>query len=61
VLCHDGQMLGQVAPAEDAAVHLGVQGLDPTVEHFGKAGVIRNIGDGEAGVAQQLGGAAGGK
>jgi hypothetical protein len=38
-----------------------MQGLDPTVEHLGKAGVIRNIGDIEAGVAQQLGGTAGGK
>jgi hypothetical protein len=61
VLGHDRQMLGQVAPAEDAAMHLGMQGLDPAVEHFGKAGVVGDVGDGEAGVAQQLGGAAGGK
>ena len=42
-------------------MHLGMQGLDPAVEHFGEAGVVRDVGDVEPGVAQQLGGAAGGE
>jgi hypothetical protein len=42
-------------------MHLGVQGLDPAVEHFGEAGVVGDVGDLEAGIAQQLGGAAGGE
>jgi hypothetical protein len=36
VLVELGQVLGQVAAGEDAAVHLGVQGLDAAVEHLGK-------------------------
>jgi hypothetical protein len=37
-----------VAAAEDAAVHLGVQGLDAAVEHFGEAGVVGDLGDRQA-------------
>ena len=59
MLRHDRQMAGQIAPAENAAMHLGMQGLDAAVEHLGKAGVVRDVGDVESGVAQQLGGAAG--
>ena len=51
---------GHVAPGEDAAVHLGMQGLHPPVEHLGKAGVVGDLGHLEAGVPQELGGAAGG-
>jgi hypothetical protein len=61
VLRHHRQVLGQVAPTKDAAMHLGVQGLDAAVEHLGEAGVVGNIGDLQAGIAQQLGGAAGGQ
>ncbi len=42
-------------------MHLGMQRLDAAIEHFREAGVVGNVGDGEAGVAQQLGGAAGGE
>ena len=54
-------MLGQVAPRQDAAMHFRMQGLDPAVEHFRKAGVFADVDDREAGVAQHLGGAAGGQ
>ena len=53
------QVFRQVATGEDAAVHLRVQGLDAAVEHFREAGVVADFGDGEAGVTQHLGGAAG--
>ncbi len=52
---------GEIAPRQDAAMHLGVQGLDPSIEHFRKAGVIRHLGHVDAVVGQQLGGAAGGE
>jgi hypothetical protein len=38
-----------------------VQRLDAAVEHLGKAGVVGDLGDGQAGVGEQLGGAAGGQ
>ena len=40
-------------------MHLGVQRLDAAVHHFGKAGQVGNIHDGQARVAQRLGRAAG--
>ena len=40
---------------------LRMQGLDPPVEHFRKAGVVADLGHGQAGILQQLGGAAGGQ
>ena len=43
MLGHGGNMLGQVAPRQDAAMHLGMQRLDPTVEHFREAGVLADI------------------
>ena len=54
-------MGGIVAHAEQAAVDLGMKGLDPAVEHLGKAGKLGDILDGEPLFAQQLGGAAGGE
>ncbi len=48
-----------VAPREDAAVDRRMQRLDSPIHHFGKAGRLRHIGDGEARVAQRFGGAAG--
>jgi len=54
-------MLGQVAAGQQAAVDLGVQGLDPAVHHFREAGVLGHLGDRQAVVGQQLGGAAGGQ
>ena len=44
---------------QDASVNLGVQRLYPPVEHLGKAGQLGNVFHGDAGVAQQLRGAAG--
>ena len=49
----------KVAAREDAAMHLGVQGLDAAVEHLREAGVLGDVGDREAGFAQHAGGAAG--
>jgi len=61
VLLHGGHMLGQVAPAQDAAVDLGVQGLHAAVQHLGEAGVVRHVDHRQAGVPDGLGGAAGGE
>jgi hypothetical protein len=61
VLLHGRRVLGVAADAEDAAMHLGMQGLDPAVEHFGEAGVVGDVGDVQSGIAQQFCGAAGGK
>ena len=52
-------VLRQVAPREQAAVDLRVQGLDAAVEHLGKAGVVGDLGDGQTRVGEQPGGAAG--
>ena len=52
-------VLGKIAAGEDAAVHLRMQGLDAAVEHLGEAGVLGDVGDRQAGLAQQAGGAAG--
>ncbi len=49
------------AAAEDAAVYFRMQGLDPAVHDFGKAGVLADFFRRDAGVAQQLVGAAGGE
>src|SRR5690606_5793175 len=49
----------QVATAEDAAVNLRVQGLDATIHHFRKAGVVGHFDGGNSVLAQQLEGAAG--
>ena len=50
-----GEVVGPMAPGEDAAVDLGMEGLDPAVHHLGKAGHVRHIGDGQAGVGKGLG------
>jgi hypothetical protein len=59
VLVHDGVV--DTATAEDAAVDFRVQGLDPTVHHFGEAGVVGHFHCGNAVVLQQLERAAGGE
>ncbi|MNM83567.1 hypothetical protein D3C81_956300 [compost metagenome] len=61
VLGQRGHVLGQVAAGQDATVHLRVQRLHAAVQHFRKAGVVGHLRHGQAGVGQQLGGAAGGK
>ena len=40
---------------------LGVQGLDPAVQHFGETGEVRDLNHGDGMVPQELGGAAGGE
>jgi hypothetical protein len=54
-------VLGHIAPGQQAAVDLGMQGLDAAVQHFGKAGVVGDFSHRQAGVGQQLGRAAGGQ
>ena len=36
-------VLGVAADGEQAAVHLGVQRLQPAVHHLGKAGVLGDV------------------
>ncbi len=55
-----GAMLGEVAPREDAAVHRGVQRLHPAVEHLGEGGDLLDADDGNAGLPECRGRAAGG-
>ena len=45
VLGHRRGMLGIVAHAEQAAMDLGVERLDPPVHHFGKAGEVADVAD----------------
>ena len=52
-------VLGIVVPAEDAAVDLGMQRLQPAVHHFRKAGVLGDVADGDALGFQVFAGAAG--
>jgi hypothetical protein len=54
VACDRRHVLGQIAARQDAGVHLRMQGLDAAVEHFREARVIADLGDRQAGVAQQL-------
>ncbi len=60
VILHRLRMLGIVPDCEQAAMHLGMQGLDPAVHHFRKTGQLRNIRDLQPGVGNRFGGAAGG-
>ena len=55
-----GHVLGHIAARQQAAVHLGVQGLDAAVQHFRKTRHFGHFGHGQALVGQQLGGATGG-
>ena len=48
------------ADRQQAAMHARMQRLDAAVHHFGKAGQVGDIGNGEPRVLQRLGGAAGG-
>ena len=38
-------VVGIIVPAEDAAVDLGVQRLEPAVHHLGKAGIVGDVAD----------------
>ena len=59
VFAHD--IVVDAAAAQNAAVHLRMQGLDAPRHHFGEARVIRNFGHRDAFVGDQSGGAAGGQ
>ncbi len=50
---------GHLSPVQDAPVHLGMQRLDPPVEHLGKTGQLGNVLHADPGFAQQLGSAPG--
>ena len=52
-------MVGLAADVEQAAVDAGVEGFDAAVEHFGEAGEFADVFDGEAGVTEGAGSAAG--
>ncbi len=51
----------QPGAAEQATVHHRVQGLDPAVHHFRETGDVGNVFHCQAGLADRLGGPAGGK
>lgn len=59
VLLHLLLVLGVATDAEEAAMDLGVERLDASVEALGRSGVVRNINDGKTSLAKLLGGAAG--
>src|SRR5690606_12941127 len=50
-----------VATSQEATVYLGVQCLDAAVEDLGRARMLGDFGDLDAGVGQQLGRTTGGK
>ena len=52
---------GQAAACQQAAMHLGVEGFDAAIQHLGEAGVVGHLGDRQAVVGQQFGGAARGQ
>ena len=59
VLVHRRDMFVIVAQSQQTAMHHRVQGLDPTVHHFGKSCNLGYVLYGQPGVAQCFGGAAG--
>ena len=58
---HLRHMLGQIAPAQNAAMHLRHQCFHASIKDFRKARMVGHILHRHAGVAQRLGGAAGGE
>ncbi len=52
---------GQVPASQDAAMDLGVQSLDPAIQHLGEAGELRDLHYGDTIVPQELGGTSGGE
>ena len=61
MLAQRGDVGVLIAPGEDAAVDLGVQGLEAPVQQLGKAGVVRHLDRLDAAAGEQPGGAAGGQ
>ena len=45
-------VFGIATDIEEAAMHAGVEGFDASIEHFGKAGEVADVADGESGVAE---------
>src|SRR5690606_6348301 len=60
VLCHRGGVGWVVPYRKKSAMHFGVEGLDAAIHHFGKAGEVGDLAHRQAGIADQLVGAAGG-
>ena len=52
-------VLGIVVAAEDAAVDLGMERLQPAVHHFREAGIVGDVADGDTFAFQVFAGAAG--
>ena len=61
VLFHSGNVIKQIAPAENAAVDFWMQRFHAAVEHFGEACIVGHFDDGNARIGQELGRAAGGE
>ncbi len=61
VLLGLGEVVVLVAAAQQAAVDLRVQGLDPALHHLGEARVLAHIRDGEPVLPQELGRPPGGE
>jgi len=60
VILHRLCVFGVVADRQQAAMHLGVQRLDPPVHHLRKPGELGDVFHLEPGLGDRLGGAAGG-
>ena len=56
---HGQKVFVIIAQRQKAAMHIGVQGFDPTIHHFGKARDIRHIAHRQPRRAQHARGAAG--
>src|SRR5208283_853109 len=61
LLLHLLQVAGQVPAGQDAGVHLGVQGLEPAIQHLRETGEVRDLGHRDPSFPQYLGGAPGGQ
>jgi hypothetical protein len=48
-----GHVLGDGPPGQDPPVHLGMERLDPAVQHLGKARELGHVADRHSGVPQQ--------
>ena len=57
MVLHRLRMLGIVADREQAAMNLGMQGLDPSIHHFRKGRELRDIPDRQPRLGDLLGGA----
>ena len=60
VVLHAAGVIGVIADREQAAMHVGMQCLDPPIHHFRKACEIGDVADFQSGIGDGLGGAAGG-